>query len=370
VGTPKRRRRGGSTWFEVQQQVRDTLGRPHRLTGTGATENEAVRDLAAKVAAVDTRPKAAAGTTLAEYADHFAEARQDLAPNTRQREQRILRNHVLPYVGHLKLRDIDPQRVHAFAETVARASGQDAAMRAKSTMGRVLGLAVTEGLLQTNAVRMVRRPRRRVAGQDADATAKAWTRDELNALLQAAKERDGVVRAKLFALYRLAVSTGARLGELLGLHWEDVDLRRGVWRLRTQLSESASMVDPRAPLKTHASSRDVQLPPSCVEALKTHAAKKNRHGLVFANLEGKPYWRRNFDRDSFKPVRDAAGVRPFTFHSFRHSWATHALEAGTLSPVTIAQAGGWKDTTTLLQTYAHALRADGKVRDAMADLFG
>jgi integrase len=116
---------------------------------------------------------------------------------------------------------------------------------------------------------------------------------------------------RLEALYLLAVHTGMRQGELLGLKWEDVDLERGLLRLRhTLVREGGKAV--LGDLKTPKSRRSVRLTAVATDALRGHLERQLAEmermgslyqpgGLVFATENGTPINPSNLCNRSFKP---------------------------------------------------------------------
>jgi integrase len=127
------------------------------------------------------------------------------------------------------------------------------------------------------------------------------------------------------ALYVLALITGMRLGELLGLRWQDVDLSAGMLQVRytlLRLRDGLRLTEP----KTARSRRRIALAPSAVDALRHHrgrqAAIRLRLGqawedydLVFANEIGKPVEAGNLLRRSFWPLLDKAGLSHIRFQT-------------------------------------------------------
>jgi integrase len=136
----------------------------------------------------------------------------------------------------------------------------------------------------------------------------------------------------------VAVTTGLRLGELLGLAWDDVDLKAGRLSVRRTLQrlKGQGLVLKDFP-KTKSGFRAVALPPLTVEALRRHRIQQRQekmrlhlvwqeHGLVFPNELGEP-WGPDSVSHQFGRLADSLGFA-ITFHSLRHSHATHLLRAG------------------------------------------
>jgi len=154
---------------------------------------------------------------------------------------------------------------------------------------------------------------------------------------------------RLEALYVLAISTGMRQVELLGLRWEDVNLER-----RLQLVRQ---------LKTRQSRRAVVLSELAVTALVEHrerqAAERARQGvgweeydLVFPNTVGGPLDPHNLRQRSFFPLLDGAGLPRIRFHDLRHSCATLLLGEG-VHPKIVSDLLGHSQIGITLDLYSH-----------------
>ena len=179
-------------------------------------------------------------------------------------------------------------------------------------MRKALKQAVMDGLIPRNVCEAVRPPkveRKEVAPLD---------RDQTRALLRAVRGD------KLEALFLLAVHTGMREGELLGLTWDDVDLERGVLRLRRALVRQGGKIM-LGDLKTAKSRRQVRLTSAAAGTLRAHLGRQLEEmermgslyqpgGLVFATESGTLINPSNLRNRSFKPLLKRAGLRGICFH--------------------------------------------------------
>src|SRR5688572_25272641 len=165
-------------------------------------------------------------------------------------------------------------------------------------------------------------------------------------------------------IWLLAAMTGLRRGELLGLQWEDVDLGRGVLRVRRSLVEIGSRLIIQEP-KTPSGRRVVRLGRSCVVALEAHRAQALARrsapdtappagtGYVFTTARGGPIAPRNLIR-RFHMLTCRAGVPRIRFHELRHTHATLLLEDGKHSKV-VSERLGHASVMITLDTYSHVL---------------
>ena len=141
------------------------------------------------------------------------------------------------------------------------------------------------------------------------------------------------------ALWRLALLTGLRRGELLGLKWEDLDLEKRRLSVRRTYSRAADGNWALGTPKTRGGRRAVALPLSAVDALRAHRRQQaelrlqvggayHDQGFVFATPEGKPL-HVNSLLGRFKKLVREAGVPALRFHDLRHTAATLMLAEGT-----------------------------------------
>lgn len=151
---------------------------------------------------------------------------------------------------------------------------------------------------------------------------------------------------KLEALYVLAVSTGLRQDELLGLKWEDVDLKEGVLRVRRTVFNGAV----NAP-KTARSSRSVRLTSEAIRALSEHQSGGE---WVFSTRVGTSLSTHNLHNRSWKPLLKKAGLPDIRFHELRHTCATQLLTKG-VHPKIVQEMLGNSSITITLDLYSHVL---------------
>jgi integrase len=166
----------------------------------------------------------------------------------------------------------------------------------------------------------------------------------------------------------LAITTGMRQGELLGLRWQDVDVERR----RLQLVRR---------LKTRQSRRAVVLSELAATALVDHrdrqAAEREQqgagwedHGLVFTNSVGGPLDPNNLRQRSFFPLLEHAGLPRIRFHDLRHSCATLLLSEG-VHPKIVSDLLGHSQIGITLDLYSHVTATMQAVAaEAMGRLLG
>lgn len=182
------------------------------------------------------------------------------------------------------------------------------------------------------------------------------TADEAGRFLKVARQD------KLRALWELALRTGLRRGELLGLAWADLDQTAGTLNIRRSLQHNPAGGLTLFPTKTRAAERRIALPTACLAALEGHRQEQERQrtaagaqwrdsGLIFTTRVGTPLGPSDVAR-RFTGLLDQAGIRRVRFHDLRHTCATLLLEQG-IQLVTIKELLGHANIGITAQVYAH-----------------
>lgn len=170
------------------------------------------------------------------------------------------------------------------------------------------------------------------------------------------------------SLYVLAITTGLRRGELLGLRWDDADLERGTLRVGRALVREGGR-HTLGETKTKRGRRQVNLTPRTVAALKAHRKRQleervklaglyEDQGLVFATNAGTPINPENLVKRSFKPLLKKAGLPEIRFHDLRHTCATLLLSRN-VHPKIVQEMLGHATIAITLDTYSHVLPGIG-----------
>ncbi len=185
---------------------------------------------------------------------------------------------------------------------------------------------------------------------------------------------------RLEALYVLAVTTGMRQGEILGLCWEDVDPESGVVRVRRTLTLAKGgprLTEPKTPK----SRRSIRLTASAVEALERHRERQEaergasndawaNQELVFRTRRGTPIRRDTLHAKYWKPLLGRVGLPDVRFHDLRHTCATLLLTKG-VHPKIVSEMLGHSSIAITLDTYSHVIPGLGDAAAlAMEDALG
>lgn len=316
-------------------------------------------------------PPTSGRQSLSQYLTSWYETVQpQVRPSTYRRYGDYTR-HLKAGLGRQPLAQLSPQQVQQFyARKIADGLSPTTVYNIHGMLHRALDDAMRLGVLSRNVTELVRPPRK------ATREMRTLSPEEVRRFL-------GVVQGDRFeALYVLALSTGMREGELLGLRWQDLDLDQAVLRVRLNVAETATRYV-LAEVKTAYSRRSIGLIPAAVAALRQHQerqhAQRQRLGdaydasldLVFPNRNGGIMIPDNLAKRSFKQHLEAAGLpRSIRLHDFRHTAATLLLSAGVNVKV-VSEMLGHADVGITLRVYAHVLpHMQQSAMTAMAGLIG
>ena len=279
--------------------------------------------------------------------------RDTVRPTTFERYEQMVRLHIRPVLGQLKLKNVTPTHVRGlYREKLDAGLSPRTVQYIHVTLHKALKQAIADGLIPRNATEAVKPPQVRREEM------RPLTAEQVRILFDAA-EGD-----RLAALYVLAVTTGLRQGELLGLKWDDVDLEGGTLRVRRTLTTAKGGLQLTAP-KTKGSRRTVKLTQKAVQALRSHLERQlgeidragslwRENGLIFASESGDPLDRRNVTTHRFKPLLGRAGLPQIRFHDLRHTCATLLLTKN-VNPKIVSEMLGHASIAITLDTYSHVL---------------
>ncbi len=329
-------------------------GRRHRRVVYGRDKSTVVERLARmRAQALDGMLSGAQRLTVSAFMARWLEdvARPAVSPSTHQLYEGLIRLHINPRAGAVPLSRLTPVHVQAMLGAMER-DGVSPRLRqmALGVLHQALGQALRWGMVPRNVCDAVTRPR---APRQ---TMQALTPDQVVRFLETAKGD------RLEAIYVLAVTTGLRQGELLGLHWDDIDLAGAALRVRHTLHELNGRLWIGEP-KTRRARRQVDLPAIAVVALRDHREKMTTEGhpdgIVFCDTQGGALRKSNLVRRSFLPLLKRAGLPLIRFHDLRHTAATLLLAQG-VHPKIVQERLGHSQVSLTLDTYSHVLPGMGR----------
>ena len=378
-------------------------GKRRRKTIYGRTKREVqdkLREVLQRVAHGEA--PAPERETVAGYLQRWLDDKKsELRPRTYESYEQVVRNHLVPALGRLRLAKLGPRDVALWLRLQER-DGVSARTRryARAVLRAALNQALRWELVSRNAAALTAPPRYRPR------EIQPLTPEQARMLLEA------VSGHRLEALISVGLGLGLRLGEALGLRWIDVDsdsrklavrqaleraggdaaTRRALTAERRRLLAELAAAEDRiarrridsalddvrrrlavvqtgvrfAEPKTTRSRRTITIPELVVAALRTHrqrqfeerlaaGARWRDSGLVFTTTVGTPLDGRNVNR-LFKVILRDAGLPAIRYHDLRHTAATLLLAQG-VDPRTIMETLGHSQISLTLNTYAHVVPA-------------
>jgi integrase len=317
------------------------------------TRKEAARRLTGAIA---ERDKGIAydseGLTLEGYLSRWlGSVEGTIRPRAYERYEQSCRLHINPTLGNIKLDKLKTAQLqNLYREKLGSGLSPRTVQIIHATLHKSLAQAVALFLLPRNLAALATPPRANHREM------KPLSEERVKVLLEASKGD------KLEALYVLAVTTGMRKGELLGLKWDDVDL--GSRTVRVKRTVHNGKVHPP---KTARGNRSVSLSRDAVVSLE-HREKLGE--WVFCTRTGNPISAQNVHNRSWKPLLKRACLPLETrFHDLRHTCATLLLTKG-VHPKIVQEMLGHSSISVTLDIYSHVLpNMQGEAVRAMDSFF-
>jgi integrase len=274
-----------------------------------------------------------------------------------------------PLIGRHKVADLRPEHVVSMLATLRTTTytrgkaGQARTLSPRTvrycfvTLRKALDTALRNGAVARNVARVIEAP---VVPK---VEVVAHRTDDMGRVMETFATSDD----RLATLYTLAVFTGCRRGELLGLKWDDVDFEAGLLTIRRTLRGAKDgKPDFREGGKTARSVRTFKLSPDALTALSIQKDRQDSerealgdayadHDLVFATPLGTPLDRDNVTKRLGRVLKAASIPAARPFHTLRHDNATLSLLAGVNAKTTADRLGHHSPAFTL-ERYTHAVR--------------
>lgn len=278
------------------------------------------------------------GRPFSKVADEWWEDAYDQIAENSVRNYKVAYRRAVEYFGDMSVNDITPRAITMYLTSLARIGlGEKVIKSHKMVVSLILKTAMFDGDLEFNAATAARMPQhytRSVKRTQADRT------DEARILSAEDANRD-------FPVALIALLTGMRRGEILGLQRGDIDFDAGVIHVRRSVvyRGTATVKDP----KTDAGFRDVPLLPQMAEFLRVYADMRADEYLIHDEL-GRPITNRMFESRWRKYVA-ATGIS-CTPHNLRHSFAS-IIAAADVNPTVAKTILGHSNIAVTMDTYTH-----------------
>ena len=297
--------------------------------------------------------------------------KSSVRPRTHDRYEQLIRIYLTPIFGRRQLQDIVPTDMTTLYAGLMRTGLSASTVRHVHVAARTMMQdAMRWGYVHRNVVALAKPPK--VAQTEMN----ILTATEVQDLLRFSD------KAPLRSLWRLAIGTALRAGELLALRWPDLDLDRKEFTVNHTLRDLKKGTWELTPPKSTKSHRKIGLTDSLVEELRSHGARQSAHILslggayedhrfVFAREDGRPIVVSSLKRRHLEPILQQAGLPVETrVHDLRHTSISHALASGT--PIAdVSMWAGHANVSITLSLYAHAMPdATRRTTEAVAMALG
>jgi integrase len=309
-----------------------------------------------------TTREEATSATLEAFLNSWMEATRDrLALRTAERYASIVKLHIVPVIGHLKLSRLTPEHVRKIYKAIKdKGLSNQTCLHVHRALHTALQYGVREErILNENVVGRVKAPQVERREQA------PVSREQIRFLMAAAKG------TRLETPIAVAALTGLRRGELLALRWQHVELEKGSLFVAASLEHSraaSGRIRFKGP-KSKTSRRVIPLAPECVKLLRLHKTQQEEEksiagdlyvddDLVFPDADGTP-WVPDTFTTQFSKLTKSAGMRGFRFHDLRHAFASLTLGDG-VSIKEVQTLLGHSSPVVTLSVYARSIEGLGR----------
>jgi integrase len=379
-------RKDGTNYIRWRGEVSlgyDDNGKRKRVTLYGASEEALVQKVDALKRQVATGTHTEDRRTVRQYLEDWLKHKElETKPRTHEIYTYFAIEKISPIIGGVKLIKLNPSHVRNMMQELATKVSPYTANKSRAILSRAMNQALQDGLIHRNPCNATK-PLKIAPKKDV-----SWSNDETMLFLSTIRTH------RLYAAFYLALSTGMRHGEILGLRWSDVvgetlHIQQALVKVRGAYVISTP--------KTEQSTRRVTLDPETVATLEEHRLKqaeearglesewqKDKHlGLVFTSEAGTPVNPRNFDHTWYrlqaatqrayielgeseeekkiraKQVEEGKVLPHIRFHDLRHMHVSLLNKAG-VDARTIADRIGHTDAAFTLKRYAHVFEDQRK----------
>ena len=284
------------------------------------------------------------------------EQTRHLKVRTQRRYEEIVVNNVLPMLGEVELADLTPKRIRSFVAELTAEHADNTILQIVGLLKRAFNVAVQEELIKAN-------PTVGVVLHHSQRKVEPFNEREQKLIAEyILQKRNPYYYGILVALY-----TGVRIGELLALTWDDVDMKSKTITV-SKTAGALKIADGDNPYistpKTSAGNRTIPYPKQLTSLLKEMKALGSKY--VVCTHKGKYMTVYGYQK-MFSRLLDRLGIKHKGFHSLRHTYATRALEAGA-DLKTLSEMLGHSSPTVTITRYCHSTdRQKAKLCDKLGE---
>lgn len=284
-----------------------------------------------------------------------------IKPGTRIAYEQMFRLYIAPGIGSMRMRDVRLTQLQKILNDTAAGYSRSTLTMVKIVLNGMFKQAYKRGIISKNPMMNTDTPAARKSKKKG-----ALTREQQTAFLQYAE------KSEYYPLFRLATLTGMRIGELLGLSWDDVDFQNRTIHVRHTLTWSKAQGFSLGEPKTDAGMRDIPLLPDAAQMFHEQKTRQltarmaqgaawigNGRDLVFTTATGQPVAAQWIDRTvrriSARMQKDGIELPAgFSFHTLRHCFATRCIEQN-MNMKTLQMILGHSSLSITMDVYADVM---------------
>ncbi|OPA80624.1 site-specific integrase [Paenibacillus selenitireducens] len=329
-------------------------GKRERIKKRGfKTQKEATLAMAAAMTENENGEyKKGKNTKFSDFITTWLENKRDLSKGTRELYDSYLRTHIIPLIGDYYLERITAMDVESFISSLHdRGLAQNSVKRIFAVFNTSMNYAFKMGLIKKNVALSVVKPK----AQRKELT--VWNSEQINRFFALSKEE-----SRYSITFFLAIMTGMRQGEILGLHWNDIDFENKVIHIQHTLSHKNREIS--STLKTQKSIRSIAITDETIARLIEHRGKIEIEkqwggpnyidiGLVVCTSEGNPVPPRSMYKVWERLVKKYE-MPYITFHDLRHTHASMLLQQK-VHPKVVSERLGHSSISITMDTYSHLM---------------
>ena len=269
-------------------------------------------------------------------------------PNIRQstfiQYEGHINNHLTSYFGATKINRIN---FHSIEKYLGYATAKEVTpptlRKILISLGGILKYSVRKRYIDSNPIREIDKPKNKSSKKEVD----FLKPEEIRSFI------DNTDVQKYKIMFLLAVMSGMRQGELLGLQWDDIDWFNSQVRVKRTFNHGGFF-----PPKSETSKRAIDLSSMVIKELKKWqlACLPNELNLVFPSQEGKPMDSHNMVNRHFHPALKRAKLRRIRFHDLRHTYAALLIDQEE-NPKYIQTQMGHASISITMDVYGHLMNS-------------
>lgn len=358
------KKKDGKEFYRYAFEVKDKLGKRKTIKQDGFKGKKEARD-----AELDARTAWKKGihvdlskSTYGEYITTWLKNKQDISEGTRYTNEGQLTNYIIPELGHILLQKVNVTNIEEFIQAMQTKKMKNGKPLSSGTIKKIFNLVQTSFKAATKKELISRNPfdlledaaKPRVEDVQID----YWSKEEVKRFLGGFDDR-------LKIIFLLAIHTGMRRGEILGLRWKDIDFDNAMISIRQIQGFKGRMKDGA---KTTAGDRSISISPSLLSELNKHrlviesekrwfkqesGKKYSDNDLVACQKDGRAVSWGNFHKFWVRRL-DKLKVRHIRFHDLRHTCASLLLSGG-VHPKVVQELLGHSSIKVTLDLYSHTM---------------